>query len=427
MKFLRMPPNLATTKEKEEWSNKIQQEVLTMTKCCSPYITQVVEAFAPTDGAMSRWRIALELCQGCDLSEILLRSGALDAASNRTVSAQLGVAVLHMHSQGVVHRDLKPANIMVEDGELNGASTTIKLIDFGLAVGLDKNFIHRYKQALRGVDVADMQELQEARGQSKDISPVKHLSSAWRAMSRKNSSETSLSKLPEMMGWDATPMSAYRDDSREATPMSAFQAGAEHSTASRVSLFERFSAPPCGTRAYSAPEVIKMCELVEVPVSSDAYSVGAIMRHCATGLAPDEDVADKVGGLNSMIRMVQMCMGKPVPTYRFFSEVPEDQRKLVKELMQVHPEARMTVTQLCQSPYIALAPGVVGNPFSSPRLSPKPSPKPSPKVRAAADPADPVAGPPLQLGEPAALASIEVLMGGGEGQAREVRAGSVPA
>jgi serine/threonine protein kinase len=42
-------------------------------------------------------------------------------------------ALAHLQSQRIVHRDLKPENVLLTDA----AATTLKLADFGNAVGLE--------------------------------------------------------------------------------------------------------------------------------------------------------------------------------------------------------------------------------------------------------------------------------------------------
>lgn len=49
---------------------------------------------------------------------------------------QISEGVQYIHKQGIVHLDLKPENIMC----VNKTGTSIKLIDFGLARRLGKEF-----------------------------------------------------------------------------------------------------------------------------------------------------------------------------------------------------------------------------------------------------------------------------------------------
>ena len=71
--------------------------------------------------------IAMELCDGPTLSQIIRRNPMLPESEIRAIIGQLAAALVHAHAKGVVHRDLKPANVMLlRDG-------TVKLSDFGLA------------------------------------------------------------------------------------------------------------------------------------------------------------------------------------------------------------------------------------------------------------------------------------------------------
>lgn len=71
--------------------------------------------------------IVMEFVEGVTLRELLLRSGALDAALVLHLMQTLTGAVATLHNAQVVHRDLKPANVLIDPaGELH-------VCDLGLA------------------------------------------------------------------------------------------------------------------------------------------------------------------------------------------------------------------------------------------------------------------------------------------------------
>ena len=86
-------------------------------------IVQVYNCFS----AYNTLFIAMELCDGPTLANVIDRCTPLPENEVRAILGQLANALAHAHSNGVIHRDLKPANIMLlKDG-------TVKLSDFGLA------------------------------------------------------------------------------------------------------------------------------------------------------------------------------------------------------------------------------------------------------------------------------------------------------
>lgn len=72
--------------------------------------------------------IAMELCEGLTLTEVLAESGPLDAAEGAYVGIEICRALDYAHRRGnIVHRDVTPRNVLVDE---EGA---VRLIDFGIA------------------------------------------------------------------------------------------------------------------------------------------------------------------------------------------------------------------------------------------------------------------------------------------------------
>jgi serine/threonine-protein kinase len=72
--------------------------------------------------------IAMELCEGLTLTEILNDTGPLDAAEGAYVGIEICRALDYAHRRGgIVHRDVTPRNVLLDE---EGA---VRLIDFGIA------------------------------------------------------------------------------------------------------------------------------------------------------------------------------------------------------------------------------------------------------------------------------------------------------
>ena len=72
--------------------------------------------------------IAMELCEGLTLTEILNDTGPLDAAEGAYVGVEICRALDYAHRRGnIVHRDVTPRNVLLDE---EGA---VRLIDFGIA------------------------------------------------------------------------------------------------------------------------------------------------------------------------------------------------------------------------------------------------------------------------------------------------------
>uniref|UniRef100_M4BAS1 Protein kinase domain-containing protein n=1 Tax=Hyaloperonospora arabidopsidis (strain Emoy2) TaxID=559515 RepID=M4BAS1_HYAAE len=88
-----------------------------------PFVVCLHYAFQTRD----KLYFVLDYCPGGDLFFHLSRCGCFPEAMAKFYAAEIVLALIHLHEQGIVYRDLKPENIMLDvDGH-------VKLADFGLA------------------------------------------------------------------------------------------------------------------------------------------------------------------------------------------------------------------------------------------------------------------------------------------------------
>jgi serine/threonine protein kinase len=104
-------------------SLRFQQEAEIVRDLLHPNIVRVVREFS----AFGTSFIAMELCDGPSLTELIRQAGALPQSVVRPLVGQIATALTCAHAAGIAHRDLKPSNVMLTR---NG---TAKLVDFGLA------------------------------------------------------------------------------------------------------------------------------------------------------------------------------------------------------------------------------------------------------------------------------------------------------
>lgn len=75
------------------------------------------------------WALVMEYCPGGSLQQVLLAEGSPGLPLSRTlkISAEVALALEHLHARGIVFRDLKLENVVID------AEGYAKLTDFGLA------------------------------------------------------------------------------------------------------------------------------------------------------------------------------------------------------------------------------------------------------------------------------------------------------
>jgi len=90
-----------------------------------PHIVRVFDFGETGDGS---WYLAMEFLEGEELGERLRREQRLPLADALRIGAQIGLALDHAHSFGVIHRDLKPDNVFLCRGS---EGDVVKILDFG--------------------------------------------------------------------------------------------------------------------------------------------------------------------------------------------------------------------------------------------------------------------------------------------------------
>ena len=85
--------------------------------------------------------ISMEYVHGYDLNDLMDKTGQLDLNIGVMLARQICCAIAAAHYEGIVHRDLNPRNMMVNKQGI------LKVMDFGLAIRMDKG-VHASQQQL---------------------------------------------------------------------------------------------------------------------------------------------------------------------------------------------------------------------------------------------------------------------------------------
>lgn len=120
---------LAIKMLKKSYLKKRKQEIHTKTErfiletINHPFIVNLKYAFQNSE----KLYFCLEFCPGGELFFHLQRVENFDEEVTRFYSAQMVLALEHLHKHDVIYRDLKPENVLINNDGY------IKLTDFGLA------------------------------------------------------------------------------------------------------------------------------------------------------------------------------------------------------------------------------------------------------------------------------------------------------
>ncbi len=113
----------------EEFRRRFHAESQAVAMFSHPNIVSVYDVSTTDDADY----IVMELIDGITLKQYMEKKGVLNWKETLHFAIQIGKALDHAHSRGVVHRDIKPHNVMVLK---NGS---VKVADFGIARVMSKS------------------------------------------------------------------------------------------------------------------------------------------------------------------------------------------------------------------------------------------------------------------------------------------------
>ncbi|MDH7601241.1 MAG: protein kinase [Armatimonadota bacterium] len=114
---------------RREAIERFYREARSAGKLSHPNVAQVYDVGEDA----GRHYIAMELCHGVSLRDVLRFEGRIQEARLKFIALQILNALEAAHAVGIVHRDVKPENIII------GPKDLVKLTDFGIAKALGES------------------------------------------------------------------------------------------------------------------------------------------------------------------------------------------------------------------------------------------------------------------------------------------------
>jgi len=108
--------------------SRFNREASNASRLSHPNICQIYDFGETSDGLIY---LAMEFIEGCSLSDLIEREGALPPRRAASILRQSADALQVAHDQTIVHRDIKPDNIMIVQAK--DGSDVAKVVDFGIA------------------------------------------------------------------------------------------------------------------------------------------------------------------------------------------------------------------------------------------------------------------------------------------------------
>ncbi|MBU1238837.1 serine/threonine protein kinase [Myxococcota bacterium] len=133
---------IASLSANPEMADRFLSEAKAVNKISHPNIIQVFDFGKLPDG---RLYLTMEYLEGADLSGFMLDHRKMSLEMTARLLRQICSALDAAHSVGIVHRDLKPDNIFITDP--GDGSSSIKVLDFGVAKLLEPDFGAKHKTA----------------------------------------------------------------------------------------------------------------------------------------------------------------------------------------------------------------------------------------------------------------------------------------